>query len=286
MSDSLGLLVDSHLHLQDPVFESDRPAVIARALQAGLAVMVVNGTEESDWGKVLALAESVAQVAPCLGLHPWHVAGRSERWLERLEALLKSSRAGIGEIGLDRWIEPRDEAAQEEVFRAQLALARRYRRPVMIHCLRAWGWLLDVLTEEQPLPDGMLIHAFGGARELIEPLLERGACFSFAGNVLDERKGRMRQALCAVPLDRLFLETDAPDLVPPEPYRPCCQTGAAGRLRNEPAHLAAILPAVAALRGEDPLQLAQALWANGQRLFGGIAPLTPPPQIRHGRALR
>lgn len=267
---SLGPLIDSHLHLQDRLFEPDLLAVMERAGQAGIATLVVNGTAETDWTRVLDLARRFSPVVPCLGLHPWYVTGRSEGWLARLEELLKSTRAGVGEIGLDRWIEPRDEPAQEEVFRAQLELARRYQRPVMIHCLRAWVWLIDVLKEEQPLPAGMLIHAFGGAREVIEPLVELGASFSFSGNVLDERKERMRQALCAVPQDRLFLETDSPDLPPPEAYRPYGQVAGQGRARNEPANLAAILPAVAALRGEDSGQLAQALWENGRRLLGSI----------------
>ncbi len=270
MNAHLWPLVDIHLHLQDPVFEGELDSIVHQALESGLAGLVVNGSEEADWEPVLELAGRYPLVIPCLGLHPWYVPGRSQKWLERLESLLRTSRAGVGEIGLDRWIEPRDEKAQEEAFRLQLALARRYQRPAMIHCLKAWGWMMDLLRSEGPLPDGLLFHAFGGAVEFIEPLTMLGAYFSFGGNVLEEKRARMRAAFQSVPLDRILVESDAPDLLPPEPFRPFAIRDAQGKLRNSPANLPAYFPALAELRGEEPVALSRIVWDNSLRFLRGL----------------
>jgi TatD DNase family protein len=242
--------------------------------------MVVNGATETDWPVVLRLAQSFSCILPCFGLHPWYVDERSGHWLEILESTLMTVPAGVGEIGLDRWIESRNETAQEEVFRAQLDLARRLRRPVMIHCLKAWGWFLEVMKSEKELPCGFLLHACGGPVEFIEPLAAMGACFSFGGNVSDERKARRQAAFKAVPLDHLLLETDAPDLLPPEPCRPFACLGKDGRLKNDPAHLAAFFPALACLRGMEPEELATALWENSRRFLAPIRDIGPIPPGR------
>jgi TatD DNase family protein len=270
MNKHLWPLVDIHLHLQDPVFDTELDAIVNQALESGIVGLVVNGSEETDWERVLELADKYPQVIPCLGLHPWYVSRRTQKWLDRLESLLRSNRAGVGEIGLDRWIEPRDEKAQEEAFRLQLALSRRYQRPVMVHCLRAWGWMMDVLRTEEPLPDGLLFHAFGGTVELIEPLSRQGAYFSFAGSVLEEKRVRMRAAFQAIPLDRLLVESDAPDLLAPEPFRPFAIRDAQGKLRNNPANLPAYFYALAELRGEDPIALSRIVWDNSVKFLHGL----------------
>lgn len=262
-------LIDCHLHLQDPAIKPHLPQILSRASESGVRLMVCNGTCEDDWPAVAELARTHRQIVPCFGLHPWYVPKRSADWLARLETFLRATPSGVGEIGLDRWIEPRDEPAQEQAFRAQLALARQLGRPVMIHCLRAWGWLMDVLRDEPPLPQGMLIHAFGGSPELIAPLAEMGAYFSFAGNIFEEKRHKARETLQTVPIDRLLIETDAPDMLPPPD---CCTHAIAsdGRLLNEPANLPAIFPGIAQLRNVDPQTFAGLLRANAHRLLAGL----------------
>ena len=171
------LLIDAHNHLQEEVLEPHLPAVLQRARAAGVTCQVVNGTHEGDWAQVRALAAAHPEVVPCFGLHPWFVGERQAGWCERLRELLVAVPAGVGEIGLDRWQERPDLAAQEEVFVAQLRLARELQRPAMVHCLRAWGWLREVLEREGPLP-GLLIHAYGGAADMLAPLAARYAGFS------------------------------------------------------------------------------------------------------------
>ena len=264
-------LTDSHLHLQDPVFEEDFQGVVARAHEAGVRVMICNSTSERDWERVARLAETVPGLVPCFGIHPWYMRNKSPNWRDRLRQVVQSTPSAVGEAGLDRWREDRDEAEQEAVFRGQLSLARELGRPIMVHCLKAWGWLMRVLEEEPPPAEGMLLHAYGGPVELLSPLAAKGAYFSFAGNVLDERKLRMRAALQAAPLDRLMLETDSPDLAPPDDCRvPSGKTVGSGRYRNEPANLAKIATAVAHLRGICPGDLERVLTENARRLLSPI----------------
>jgi len=267
-------LIDSHLHLQDDTLAAQLDEVLRLAREGGVRFFVSNGAEESDWPLVLAQARAHPEILPCFGLHPWYVSGRSARWLEELERHLDALPSGLGEIGLDRWKEPRDERAQEAVFRAQLDLARRRHLPVMVHCVSAWGWLTEVLRAEAPLPAGLLIHAYGGPKELIRPLADMGAYFSYGGSTLDERKKLRRETLPLIPPDRLLLETDAPDMPPPEPFRRRHLVGPAGRAVNEPANLPLILRGLAALLGESEDQLARRVWENSVRFLEPIRHLS------------
>jgi TatD DNase family protein len=262
--------VDCHVHLQNAVLSAQLEAVLTRAAKTGVTRFVCNGVQEEDWPQVHALAQRFPEVIPCFGLHPWYVGQRSAQWQERLESFLDQCPSAVGEIGVDQWIEPRDELAQEEVFRTQLHIARQRQLPVMIHCVRAWGWLLDILRSEAPLPVGMLIHAYGGPCDLIKPLAEMGAYFSFGGNTLDDRNARRRIALPHIPAGRLLLETDAPDILPPPAFRPFVILDKHGKAHNEPANLPTIARGIAALLNISEQTLAEQNWQNARRFLGPL----------------
>ena len=175
------MLYDAHNHLQ---FEELAPHLdtIAADLQAiGLGGAVVNGTHpDDDWDAVAALAERFDWVIPSFGVHPWDAGTRPDDWqlkfVYRLEA---HPAAAVGEIGLDRWIlEPGRASSpllagarvapieeQMDVFAWQLRWAADHNRAATIHCVRAWGPLLEVLRDS-PLPErGFLLHAYGGSPE-------------------------------------------------------------------------------------------------------------------------
>jgi TatD DNase family protein len=272
MSETCAKLVDIHLHLQAPPLAGDIEGVMSRAAAAGVEAMVCCGTCEEDWPSVLELTKRFRGVIPCFGLHPWYMENRSKAWFEKLRRLMAEVPSAVGEAGLDRYREGTDYGAQEEVFRAQLALAREFGRPAMVHCLRAWDWLDRVLRDEPPLPAGFLLHAFGGPAAMVRPMAEMGAYFSFGGDVLDEKRRKKREALRAVPPDRLLLETDAPDFLPPEPFRLSFIAGPDGSTANEPANLRGILRGVADLLGEGEGALAGRLWNNARRLLGDLLP--------------
>lgn len=263
-------LVDSHLHLQDYDVGTDIASMVENASAVGVSYMVCNGTSVESWPIVRGFAETYPQVIPCFGLHPWFIPGRSQEWLPILESFVESMPSGVGEIGLDRLREPCDKSLQEEAFRVQLDIARRYERPAMIHCVRAWGWLTDILRSESELPCGMLIHSYGGSVDLIEPLTGMGAYFSFSGKVLYTNYERARKSLLAVPPDRLLIETDAPCMLPPEQYRVGTIRASDGGEYNLPVNLPSILGGIAELLGESPESLSERLWQNSQRFFEKI----------------
>lgn len=263
-------LVDSHIHLTDFETGTDIHALIERAAAAGVGCLVCNGTSEDDWAEVREVALADSRVVPCFGVHPWYTPRRSDEWLSVLEEFLLSMPSGVGEIGLDRNEQPCDREAQEEAFRAQLDVARRLRRPAMVHCVKAWGWLIDILRSEPVLPCGMLVHSYGGSADLIKPLADMGAYFSFSGKVLDGNFLRARAALLAVPRDRLLVETDAPALMPPPEYRSEVVLTSDKREHNSPVNLPDILRGVAELLGERIDTLHEIVVENAARFLEPI----------------
>ena len=163
-------LYDAHNHLQDDRFGGRQDELMLVGLSVGIARMVVNGSSESDWPNVLALALRFPEVLPSFGYHPWHVAERTPQWKETLVTFLDQVPSAIGEVGLDRWKEGLEVAAQEEVFQWQLELAAARNLPLSVHCLQAWGRLHDLLRAGPRPAIGFLLHSYGGPKEMIEPL--------------------------------------------------------------------------------------------------------------------
>jgi TatD DNase family protein len=266
-------LFDAHCHLQDvPDIES----LMARAASAGIERMVCCGTSSKDWNRVLQLATEFPQIIPMIGLHPWFVCHSlrslphhecdeaslaslgSKDWKEHFQTLEKLLRehpeAGIGETGLDFQERFTNRTEQEACFAAHLELARELNRPVAVHCVHAWGRLVELLREH-PAPR-VLLHAFGGAAELIPELIKLNCWFSFCGSVTHPNAKRVRAAAIAVPENRLLVETDSPDFTPAGCEPP-----------NEPANLVHIVRAIAGLRGLPVEILANTVRENGNELM-------------------
>ncbi|RYD62047.1 MAG: TatD family deoxyribonuclease [Verrucomicrobiaceae bacterium] len=207
---------DSHNHLQR---FADPARIIAEMRDVGVVGCVVNGTSEDDWNAVAELVETFPDfVQPAFGLHPWKAHLRSAQWLRVLEGFLdRFPNASMGECGLDGWVAAPSLDVQREVFLPQLALARERALPVTIHALKAWEPLFAAFDQEKP-PEKFLLHSFGGSPELVKRLADLGAWFSFSGYFLQPRKAKVVEAFKAVPRDRLLLETDAPDMMPPEDF--------------------------------------------------------------------
>jgi TatD DNase family protein len=266
-------LIDCHLHLQDDCFAADLPAVLARARAAGVGLMVCNGASQADWPTVLSLAKSYPDIIPCFGVHPWYAQACEPHWLAELKHFLTVVPSAAGETGLDRFIEPRNEKVQEEVFRAQLWLAEELHHPITIHCVQAWGWMMEVLASQRTLPEKMLFHSYSGSAELIKPLAAMGGYFSYAGGVLREKAVKRREALAATPIDRLMLETDSPDIIPPRRFCVAADgVTSEGKPRNEPANMAGVVRGTADVLHIGAEELSLQLHENAERFFAGLIP--------------
>lgn len=238
MPDSPLLLVDTHAHLEMEDFDGDRDAVVARAGEAGIAAVVTVGTSRVDGEKAVALAAAYPAVYAAVGIHP-HEAREATR--ETLDALGRLARrpkvVAYGEIGLDfyRNRAPRD--LQIRCFGEQLDLARALGLPVVVHDREAHRETLEMLRPWQG--ERVVIHCFSGDVAMAKQVLDWGFFLSVDGPVTYPKAQRLVEVVRFVPLERLFLETDAPYLSP-QNHR--------GR-RNEPAYLVHTAARVAEIKG-------------------------------------
>lgn len=253
-------MTDAHNHLHQL---SDPSRALRQAQEAGVTRMLINGTSEADWAIVAELARRqtpAVHLIPSFGLHPWEVPARSQHWLDTLRDFLqKNPRAALGECGLDRWQKPFDLPDQISCLQAQLDLAQELQRPLTIHCLQAWGPLLDLLQAQPALPP-FLLHAYSGSEEMVTPFVELGGYFSFNGYFLHERKAAVRETFRQIPRHRLLLESDAPAMLPPAQN----QIYPLPEEQNHPGNLASFLPPLADLLQIERAELAEILAANFQ----------------------
>ncbi len=259
---------DAHNHLQDDRFAGRQGELLAACEQTGVARMVVNGACEADWPQVLQLARENKIVLPSFGYHPWYLGERTPGWLANLEKFLDAIPGAVGEIGLDRWKPGLSYDGQEEIFLAQLHLARVKNLPVSIHCLQAWGRMLELLQKNSRPPRGFVLHSYGGPLEMIPAFAQLGAYFSFPGYFLHARKLRQRATFRHVPADRLLIETDAPDQPLPVEKILHPLAGDDGSPLNHPANLPAVYSGLAEFLGENVESLAERVAENFQRVFG------------------
>lgn len=280
---------DAHNHLQDDRFAGRQETILRTAAEVGVARMVVNGACAADWPAVTALARShPGLVQPSFGWHPWYLDERGPDWENALASQLDAHpEAFVGEIGLDRWMldnparwrallasagqskeAPPALAEQEAAFVAQLRLAADRNLPVSIHCLHAFGRLRELLATHPRPERGFLLHSYGGPAEMVPAFAQLGGYFSFPGYFLHERKARQRDVFRAIPPDRLLVETDAPDQLPPDAAMPHRLEDTTGRPLNHPANLPAIYDGLAAFLGESVESLVDRVAESFTRLFG------------------
>jgi TatD DNase family protein len=256
---------DAHLHLQDPRIIGETECILTELQALGINKLVVNGTSPADWDQVRELNKNHPEVIiPSYGLHPWKTPCSVPQWKDSLEDYITSDpNACIGECGLDKWIRNPNIEAQEDAFRFQIELAARLNRPLSIHVLKAWGWLLEVLETSPPPARGFMLHGFGGSKEIAQQLVKHGAYFSFCGYFLQERKQSVQDAFKSIPLDRILIETDAPDMLAPVEFI----THPLKEKTNHPANLVATARGLASLLAMDFEELSNHLEANFARFF-------------------
>jgi TatD DNase family protein len=254
---------DAHNHLQDERVAPVLADVLKELPKANLGGCVVNGTCEKDWPAVQSLAREHHWIIPAFGLHPWYAKERSGAWFDTLRRFLEETpRATVGEIGLDRWMHDPDVADQEKVFVAQLQLAAERNVAASIHCLKAWGHLQELLKNHPRPARGFLLHSYGGSAEMAQILEKLGAYFSISGYFAHGRKAAQREVFRSIPLDRLLVETDAPDMLPPKELI----AHDVGEI-NDPRNLPHIYEFAADMFGMPPTTFADRIAANFTSLF-------------------
>ena len=242
----------------------DHEAVLEQARAAGVTGFLLAGVSPDGWRDEDAIAKKNPDVYVSYGVHPQLVA---ETDTGPMVAALAAELArptltkpvAVGEIGLDAYTKERRAvlATQEGIFRAQLALAREYDLPVILHILKAHEEALKILRRDGLPKAGGVVHSYSGSEALLDAYLPLGLHISLAGSVTFKTAVKAPAVARKVPIDRLLVETDAPDQTP-EPHRPG---------RNEPRYLKTIVEAIAEIRGTTPEALAHDTAVNALRLF-------------------
>jgi TatD DNase family protein len=248
-------VIDSHAHLDH--CSRDEADLIADAERAGVRRVLAIGMDGASCRATLAAAEAFPQVHAAIGRHPNSATGFDDADLAELEALAAHERCvAIGETGLDHYRDHTPREDQVRAFSAQMGLARRTGKPVVIHTRAAEDDTLAMLAEHA---GGLrvVMHCFSMPDRLDE-CLDRGYWISFAGNVTYPKSDELRAAAARVPEDRLLVETDAPYLAA-QPVR--------GQ-ENEPRHVVHTARALAEARGVQYEELEAALERNAAEVFG------------------
>jgi TatD DNase family protein len=254
-------MFDAHVHLDRL---TDPPQALARARKAGVVHFLLPSVGPETWSAQQRLAQENDDVYTAYGLHPWYAARLSPeeriRDLGALRTIVKKDQPiALGEMGLDH--HPHFAAsthdAQEKAFAAQLALAHLFDLPVVLHVVRAHGACLDILRDMGVPKAGGMVHSFSGSKESALAYVALGLHISFSGGLTRTHAKKTREAATAIPINRLLVETDAPDQTP------------LGRTasENEPAFLPDIVQCLAELRQQSPVDVAAQTEQNARTLF-------------------
>ncbi|HMG25396.1 MAG TPA: TatD family hydrolase [Acidimicrobiia bacterium] len=244
---------DSHCHLQSL---SDPEGGIERARAAGVGAMVCVGTDLDTSRQAVELAGRYDDIAATVGLHPHDASKLAAEW-DALTLLGDGPEVvGVGETGFDFHYLHSPSDAQEAAFRAEIALAKRLDRALVVHSRDAWDDTFRVMADEGA-PARTVMHCFTGGPNEARRALDLGAYLSYSGIVTFPGADDVRAAAALTPLDRLLVETDAPYLAP-VPRR--------GR-ENEPGFVGLVGAAVAAATRRPEAEIAERTAANANSVF-------------------
>lgn len=257
------MFTDSHCHLNYKGLVEEQQAVLERARAAGVGAMLNISTRQSEWDKVIGLAEVEPDVWASVGIHPHEADAHPDVQTATLVDRVAHPRVvGIGESGLDYYYDHSDRLAQRASFRAHIVAARETGLPIIVHTRDAEADTYAILSDE--MGKGAytgVIHCFTASQDFADKALDLGLYVSISGIVTFKNAKELQSSAKMIPSERLLIETDAPFLAPvPHRGRPC-----------EPAFVADTARFLADLRGEAVEMLAERTSDNFRKLFSKVA---------------
>lgn len=251
------MLFDTHAHYDAEQFDPDRDEILAGLPGRGVSLVVNPGCDIPSSRAAVALAERYPFLYAAVGYHPENCGPWREEELEDLRQMAKHPKVvAIGEIGLDYyWEENPPKELQQQVFRAQMALAEELDLPVIVHDREAHGDSLAVVREF-PRVRGVF-HCFSGSAEMAGELVRLGWLISFTGVLTYKNARRAVEAARAVPLERIMIETDSPYMAP-VPHR---------GTRNDSGYVRYVCERLAEIKGVPPADCAAITLETGKRFF-------------------
>ncbi len=254
------MLIDSHAHLDDRKYDSDRDEMLKRCQDRGITKIINVGYDIESSQRSCDLAGKYDFIYAAVGIHPHDVKEAPEDFAERLKCMTTFEKVvAIGEIGLDYYRDLSPRGLQQEMFQSQIELAMDLGLPIIVHDRDAHGDTMDILRGFSGQIEGVL-HCFSGSWEMAEECIRLGFYISIAGPVTFGNAAKLKDVARKVPLDRLLVETDSPYLTP-EPFR--------GK-RNESTYVFYVAEKIAELRAMKVDELADKAAENTLRLFKRI----------------
>ena len=259
--------IDTHCHLDAPELASNLSTVIEAAIANNVQAVLVPTVKAADCPLVKALvnqfSSQLSGLAYTLGIHPIYINQAKESDVDIVEQHIIQSLSdprfvGVGEIGLDYFVEDLDPHQQDFFFNAQLDLAEKYQLPVILHVRRSQDAILKALRRRN-IPGG-IAHAFNGSMQQAEQFIGLGFKLGFGGAATYERALQIRRLLKELPIESIVTETDSPDIPP-------AWLKAEGIAFNEPAFLPRIARDLARIRGTGEVEFANAVWRNAMQVL-------------------
>ena len=236
------MLIDTHVHLDDPRFDPDRDAIFQRAHEAGVERFVTIGCDLSTSHAAVQLATIHPNVYATIGVHPHEVKRIEPTWYAELRQLAHRPKVvAFGEVGLDYHYDHSPREIQRQRFREQIELAQSLALPLVIHTREAQEDTMAILQEEHAEKVGGVFHCFSEDPAFAKRALDLGFHLSFSGIITFRNSSQLHEVIRTVPDDRLLIETDAPYLTP-VPFR--------GK-RNESAYVTYVAKQIAKIKYGD-----------------------------------
>lgn len=253
------ILTDTHTHLYSNEFDQDRKQMIQRAIDAGVSRFFIPAIDSTFTQSMYDLEQEYPKnIFLMMGLHPTHV---QENYLEELqhveEELAKRKFVAIGEIGIDLYWDKTRLPQQQEAFRKQIQLAKKYKLPIVIHCREAFEEIFEILEEEKSDNLFGIFHCFSGTYEQALQAISYNMKLGIGG-VVTFKNGKIDQFLNQIDLKHIVLETDSPYLAP-VPFR--------GK-RNESSYLLLVAAKLSEIYNTSQEEVARITTENSKFVFG------------------
>lgn len=250
-------LFDTHAHLNDDAFDTDREAVIESLAEYGVDRVIDVACDMRTVDKTLALLEKYPFIYGTAGMHPHDASAMDNALMDRLKQVLSHKKMlALGEIGLDYHYDFSPREVQRKWFAEQLELARELDMPVTLHIREAFGDCMDILKAHKNGLRGVM-HCYSGSVETAYECLDLGLAFSFGGAVTFKNAKKPIEVIEKLPLESILLETDCPYMTP-VPYR--------GK-RNDPSFIGLVAERIAEVKGMSAEELSKVTFENANRVF-------------------
>ena len=252
------IITDTHTHLYSEAFDEDRDEMISRALAAGITRFFVPAIDSTYSESMYALERKYpTHVFLMMGVHPTHIKDNYKEELDHVTQALETRKfVAIGEIGIDLYWDKSALKKQQEAFRIQIQLAKRYKLPIVIHCRDAFDEVFEILEEEKSENLFGIFHCFTGTLEQAQQAISYNMKLGIGG-VVTFKNGKIDQFLSQIDLKHIVLETDAPYLAP-VPFR--------GK-RNESVFIVEVLEKLSSIYGLSTKIIAEITTKNSKDIF-------------------